>query len=114
VTRLLGDHGENHEAKRAVVERPATAPAAKTAVRAVMRVVLGAVVRGSVMVGSVAIPATMDVPAVALLRAVGVVMAESAASVSMFHRSDIVSIYRKSRYIEIVTVLDFSAIWGRW
>jgi hypothetical protein len=38
-------------------------------------------------------------PGVALLRAVRVPMAESAASVSVFHRPDIVSIYRKSRYV---------------
>jgi hypothetical protein len=45
-------------------------------------------------------------PGVALMRAVRVPMAESAASVSVFHKSNIVSIYRMSRYIETVTVLN--------
>jgi hypothetical protein len=43
-------------------------------------------------------------PGVALMRAVRVPMAELAASVSVFHKPDIVSIYRMSRYIETVTV----------
>jgi hypothetical protein len=45
-------------------------------------------------------------PGLALLRAVWAPMAVSAASVSVFHKPDIVSIYRESRYIEIVTDAD--------
>jgi hypothetical protein len=88
VTGLLDDHVENDEAKLAIVEQPAAASAAPAAKTAVMSWVV-------------------DIPGLALMRAVGVVMAVSAASVSVFHVAVIVSIYRKSRYIEIVTDSDF-------
>ncbi len=82
VTRLLDDHVENDEAKLAVVEQPA-APADRRRWSSAMSVVTG-----------------VDVPVVALMRAVRVVMAVSAASVSVSHQCDIsldiseVKIYR--------------------
>jgi hypothetical protein len=49
-------------------------------------------------------------PGLALLRAVWAPMAVSAASVSVFHKPDIFSIYRESRYIEIITVIVAASI----
>jgi hypothetical protein len=92
VTRLLDDHVENDQAKVAIVEQSAAAATAVTAPKpAFMPAVMPVV----------------NVPAVALMRVVRAVMAVSAASVSVSHQPDIVSIYRKSKYIEIVSVPDF-------
>jgi hypothetical protein len=66
VPGLLRDHREDDETKLAIVEQPVAAPAAGTAMAAVM---------------------VVGIPALALMRGVGV-MAVSAASVSVFHHND--------------------------